>query len=567
MSQKIRQGNDIDIRWSLLDGDEQPYDLTGKDIAVELNVGTKKVRIKEFDVLGNTLHFIYYGKDQKYLGSYALKYIENGDKPEMITFDTKDAFALVEHSWLAIDEGETPETIQLEVVTVSSELDMKTGPRGYSAYEIAVQEGFVGTEEEWLESLRGPEGEQGIEGPQGEKGDKGDRGEKGDQGIQGPPGSDAEVTQQNIERALGYVPASPDAVPFKIGDGNNSVVQKGGNSAAWGESSVALGKSVTTAEGHDITPESTDAEIIEAWEAAGDEKFALAKGDGASVDGTNCLALGKNSHASGNGTLAKENSANACGTGSKATDKYASARGLETLASGKAADSSGYYTVSSGTGSHSEGKREGISHIEKETFQDVIKSASTESKLYQTLDFSTAADRYEVGYRLWKIANTDSPGSEEDWEDVYDQNIKVTAVYSGGSKWFQLSKKLGIGNKTSRVAIFISSETEVTEYPDVGAKGDGSHIEGISTNALNKGEHGEGCYNKSNQGGTPATNTQHSIGIGSSHNDRKNAVEVMQNGDVYVIGIGGYDGTNAGRAGVLTLQAIINGIATINDNA
>ena len=358
-----------------------------------------------------------------------------------------------------------------------------------------------------------------------------------------------------------------DAVPFKIGDGNNSVVQKGGNSAAWGESSVALGKSVTTAEGHDITPESTDAEIIEAWEAAGDEKFALAKGDGASVDGTNCLALGKNSHASGNGTLAKENSANACGTGSKATDKYASARGLETLASGKAADSSGYYTVSSGTGSHSEGKREGISHIEKETFQDVIKSASTESKLYQTLDFSTAADRYEVGYRLWKIANTDSPVSEEDWVDVYDQNIKVTAVYSGGSKWFQLSKKLGIGNKTSRVAIFISSETEVTEYPDVGAKGDGSHIEGISTNALNKGEHGEGCYNKSNQGGTPATNTQHSIGIGSSHNDRKNAVEVMQNGDVYVIGIGGYDGTNAGQAGVLTLQEIINGIVTINNNA
>ena len=29
------------------------------------------------------------------------------------------------------------------------------GPRGYSAYEIAVQHGFVGTEEEWLESLRG----------------------------------------------------------------------------------------------------------------------------------------------------------------------------------------------------------------------------------------------------------------------------------------------------------------------------------------------------------------------------------------------------------------------------
>jgi len=35
-------------------------------------------------------------------------------------------------------------------------------PRGYSAYEIAVQQGFVGTEDEWLASLVGPEGETGA---------------------------------------------------------------------------------------------------------------------------------------------------------------------------------------------------------------------------------------------------------------------------------------------------------------------------------------------------------------------------------------------------------------------
>lgn len=38
------------------------------------------------------------------------------------------------------------------------------GTRGYSAYEIAVQNGFVGTENEWLESLKGEQGEQGVEG-------------------------------------------------------------------------------------------------------------------------------------------------------------------------------------------------------------------------------------------------------------------------------------------------------------------------------------------------------------------------------------------------------------------
>lgn len=36
------------------------------------------------------------------------------------------------------------------------------GERGYSAYEIAVQNGFIGTEEEWLESLVGPQGDPGY---------------------------------------------------------------------------------------------------------------------------------------------------------------------------------------------------------------------------------------------------------------------------------------------------------------------------------------------------------------------------------------------------------------------
>ena len=35
------------------------------------------------------------------------------------------------------------------------------GPRGYSAYQIAVQNGFVGTIEEWLESLKGEGGPEG----------------------------------------------------------------------------------------------------------------------------------------------------------------------------------------------------------------------------------------------------------------------------------------------------------------------------------------------------------------------------------------------------------------------
>lgn len=130
MSQKIRIGNDIDISWSLVDGDEQPYPLEGKDVSIELNVGTKKVRIKEITLDGNTVHFVYYGKDQKYTGSYNLKFIENDGEVEMVTFDTRDAFTLVEHSWLAVDSGEEPERVYLEFITLTSNMLERVGPPG-----------------------------------------------------------------------------------------------------------------------------------------------------------------------------------------------------------------------------------------------------------------------------------------------------------------------------------------------------------------------------------------------------------------------------------------------------
>ena len=47
------------------------------------------------------------------------------------------------------------------------------GDPGKSAYEIAVEQGFVGTEEEWPESLHGADGAQGPQGPQGPQGEPG----------------------------------------------------------------------------------------------------------------------------------------------------------------------------------------------------------------------------------------------------------------------------------------------------------------------------------------------------------------------------------------------------------
>lgn len=72
---------------------------------------------------------------------------------------------------------------------------------GKSAYAIAVAHGFKGSEQEWLDSLRGMQGATGPVGPQGIQGPAGPRGPKGD------PGS-AEIAAQLLRQKNIYLPNS-----------------------------------------------------------------------------------------------------------------------------------------------------------------------------------------------------------------------------------------------------------------------------------------------------------------------------------------------------------------------
>lgn len=99
------------------------------------------------------------------------------------------------------------------------------------------------------------------------------------------------------------------------------------------------------------------------------------------------------------------------------------------------------------------------------------------------------------------------------------------------------------------------------------ALGDGSHVEGVTTTAQNLGEHAEGCSNVSHKASDTygdAGNTISSIGCGANDNgvNRRNAVEVMQNGDVYIKGIGGYNGTDVKTQNIdiLTLAEVIDAL-------
>ena len=64
----------------------------------------------------------------------------------------------------------------------------KDGENGASAYEIAINNGFTGSEAEWLLSLHGPNGKDGADGKDGKDGKNGVDGKNGLDGTNGKDG-------------------------------------------------------------------------------------------------------------------------------------------------------------------------------------------------------------------------------------------------------------------------------------------------------------------------------------------------------------------------------------------
>lgn len=98
-----------------------------------------------------------------------------------------DAADRVEEAAKVANPDAVKETVEtaLQEAKDGGEFD---GENGLSAYEIAKQNGFEGTEEEWVASLKGEPGAAGAAGPQGPKGEPGATGATGPQGPRGETG-------------------------------------------------------------------------------------------------------------------------------------------------------------------------------------------------------------------------------------------------------------------------------------------------------------------------------------------------------------------------------------------
>ncbi len=120
----IRIGNDILIRWSIFKKeDSSPYFLEGKDIVVTMSSIFKKGYIEDFKVAGNTVEFMFYGKDQKHPGIYSLTLEENKGRDGMKTVDVCDAFKLVPKSCLTNCESK----VNVELITIRLDSALSVG--------------------------------------------------------------------------------------------------------------------------------------------------------------------------------------------------------------------------------------------------------------------------------------------------------------------------------------------------------------------------------------------------------------------------------------------------------
>ena len=175
---RIRIGNDINIEWSVKRYG-QPENFYGRNLILKMVDPNNREHTMEFTTEGNVIRTTFLGMNQELCGSYSLVLVENSMEVGMTTIDKTVAFILVPHSYM--ESGVDPEGLITTSDNVNIETEITLPADGLSAYEIAVKNGYEGTEQEWLQSLVG---------------------------APGSDGSDANVTKENIEKALGYVPDS-----------------------------------------------------------------------------------------------------------------------------------------------------------------------------------------------------------------------------------------------------------------------------------------------------------------------------------------------------------------------
>lgn len=161
--------------------------LAGRDITLQMTDSKGIKTWENFTIVDDyKMLFVFYGKDQKYTGTYQLTVWENYGKVGQTVVDCIGAFRLVANTTL--EGGEDPEGLDTEVNDL--ELSISTAEGGAEGVGIAsIEQTVTSTEDGGINEVtqtltdgttavfqirNGSKGSQGVQGERGEKGDAGE---------------------------------------------------------------------------------------------------------------------------------------------------------------------------------------------------------------------------------------------------------------------------------------------------------------------------------------------------------------------------------------------------------
>lgn len=301
-------------------------------------------------------------------------------------------------------------------------------------------------------------------------------------------------------------------------------------------------------------------------------------GNNAHAEGYTCTASGDYSHAECYKNKVSGYSSHGEGYMNEVSSGAGHVEGRENIVTGDIAHAEGYATKAKGYGSHSENGGGVSIYLTGDAGATQYKVVKTHGLLSNLLP----SELYEyINFEDLRIVNNDDFSLIDIVSSSYDEiNDEITITLSNtlsynspiSDKLFGLVVNVAAGDyshtegncycnstKGHAEGIFnvIASNSDASHVEGALniAKAEQCHVEGALNVASNNYEHAQGFYNLSNTGDTDDKKTLHSVGIGAK-GARKNAHEIMRNGDQYIIGVGGYDGTNPETA--KTIQEIIN---------
>lgn len=281
--------------------------------------------------------------------------------------------------------------------------------------------------------------------------------------------------------------------------------------------------------------------------------IGLSKGGGEVFnDYDNNTAVGNNSHAEGAKTNAKGDNSHAEGKGGTATGTNSHVEGFETNAEGANSHAEGLRTNASGENSHAEGQETetvGInSHAEGYKTHATVNSHAEGQETVasgvnsHTEGYNTKANKNNSHAEgCITVANGDASHAEGDetqadgkWSHAegYMSLAEGIASHAEGQKT-TASGDYSHAEGTSTRALYINAHAE---GQDTTAGAANAHAEGQGTVTTEVGGHVAGTYN------AVVANSLFNFGIGSSNDKRKSAMIITNEGKVYFIDAGGYDG-------------------------